>query len=168
MGTLVSTRDVVDALDSASDETSSYVNAVTGEVLTLTHEDLRLAEEEDDPEMPDWQQDAVSAARKVLESKDWLELPSKFDLHEWDLMDRFGGSLPQAQQVEVRNAIRGKGAFRSFKGTVRRLGVEDAWFAYKRRVLEDIAREWLAEHNLRPIDGAAQPGAEPDGSAPAG
>ena len=46
MPTRVSIREVTDALDGASDETSSYVNRLTGEVRTVTHEELRLAEEE--------------------------------------------------------------------------------------------------------------------------
>jgi len=157
---------VTDALDGASDETSSYVNRLTGEVRTVTHEELRLAEEEDEPEMPEWQHDAVMAAREVLESKDWLELPSKFDIHEWDIMDRFGQSVPREQEAEVRNAIREKGAFRLFKGTIRRLGLEDRWFDFKRRVLEDIARRWLQEHDLQPSEGAVQPGVAAGGAAP--
>jgi hypothetical protein len=153
-------QEVVDALDCASDELSSYVNRLSGEVRTVTHEELRFAEEEGDPEMPEWQREAVSAAKEVLDSKDWLELPSKFDIHEWDIMDRFGGSLTPEQQTEVRNAIRGSGAFRNFKGALRRLGVEDAWFKFKRQALEDIARGWLEEHDLQAVEGAAQPGVE--------
>ena len=102
----------------------------------------------------------------MLESKDWLELPSKFDVHEWDIMDWFGESVPREQEAEVRNAIRGKGAFRLFKGTIRRLGLEDRWFDFKRRVLEDIARRWLQEHDLQPSEGAAQPGVAAGGAAP--
>ena len=157
---------MVDALDNASDEMSSYVNRLTGEVRTVMHEELRLAEEGGDPEMPEWQQDAVNAANEVLDSKDWLELPSKFDIHEWDIMDRFGGLLPSEQQAGVRDAIRGNGAFRNFKGTIRRLGIEDAWFEYKRRALEDIARGWLREHDLQPAESAAQPGVAAGGATP--
>ena len=162
MATAVSIQAVTDALDSASDEASSYVNRLTGELRTVMHEELRLAEEEGEPEMPGWQQDAVKAAREVIESKDWLELPSKFDIHEWDIMDRFGESLTREQQAEVRDAIRRKGAFGIFKGTIRRLGLEARWFEFKRRALEDIARGWLQQHDLQPPDGAAQPAVAAD------
>jgi hypothetical protein len=164
MGTTVSLQDVVDALESAADEMSSYVNSTTGQVITLTHEDLRLAEEDPVPDMPDWQRDVVASARQVLESDDWLELPSKFDIHEWEIMNRFGQSLSTLpQRSEVADALHGTGAFRNFKGTIRRLGVEAAWFAYKRRELEAAARTWLAEHDLEV--GAAQP-AVADGRGP--
>lgn len=39
----------------ASDELSSLVNRQTGEVRTLTHEALHLAEEDAAGDMPDWQ-----------------------------------------------------------------------------------------------------------------
>ncbi|MDX2024473.1 MAG: hypothetical protein SF187_29805 [Deltaproteobacteria bacterium] len=159
MGAEVSIADMVDALDAASNEMSGYVNRLTGEVRTVMHQELLFAEEEADPDMPKWQQDAVASAREVLQSKDWLELPSKLDIHEWDIMDRFGGSLPRQQQTEVREAIRGSGAFRNFKRTIRRLGIEDAWFTFKRQELGALARRWLEEHGLQPAE-AAQPSVE--------
>jgi len=167
MKTTVSLREVVDALDIESDEMSSYVNRSTAQVITITHEDRRLAEDDPDADMPDWQRDVVAEARKVLESKDWLELPSKFDINEWEIMDRFGQSLSKAaERAKIADAIHGNGAFRNFKGTIRRLGIEEAWYAYRQRALEDIAREWLAEHGLevdegRPASGVAQDSACP-------
>ena len=164
METMVSLLEVVEALEIAADEMSSYVNAATGQVITVTHEDLRLAEEDPDADMPDWQRDTVAEARRVLESKEWLELPSKFDIHEWDIMSGFGQSLSTAsERGQVEDAIHGSGAFRNFKSTIRRLGIEEAWFAHRKRALETIAREWLTEHGLQ--IGAAQP-AVADGRDP--
>jgi hypothetical protein len=157
MGTTVSMDDVVDALEMAADEMSSYVNAATGQVITVDHEDLRLAEEEPDPDLPDWQQEAVAEAKQVLDSEDWLELPSKFDIHEWEMMDRFATSLSrESARGELRSAIRGNGAFHNFKGAIRRLGVEEAWFAYKKEALEGLAREWLAQHNFSVDEGRTE------------
>ncbi len=86
----------------------------------------REAPTEPDPDLPDWQQETVAAARQVLDSEEWLELPSKFDLDEWEMMDRFAASLSsESAREELRSAIRRNGAFRNFKGAIRRLGVED-------------------------------------------
>jgi hypothetical protein len=60
MGTTVSIHEVADALEMATDETSSYVNAATGEVITVRHEELQLTEEDPVPDLPDWQQEAVA------------------------------------------------------------------------------------------------------------
>jgi hypothetical protein len=130
MGTTVSTRDVV--------------------------ESLRLAEEDPVPEMPGWQQETVTEARRILESEDWLELPSNFDIHEWEIMDQFGRSLStESERSAIADAIHGSGAFRNFKIIIRRLGVETAWFAYKTLALETIARDWIAQNGLLP-DEASQ------------
>jgi hypothetical protein len=151
MGTTVSVREVVEAFETASDEMSSYVNRATGQVVTVTHEDLRLAEEDPLPDMPAWQREAVTEARRILESEDWLELPSKFDIHEWEIMDQFGRSLStESERSSVADAIHGSGAFRNFKATVRRLKIEATWFEYKTLALETIARDWLAQNELLP------------------
>ncbi len=119
MGTTVAMDDVMEALELATDEASSYVNKTTGQVLTVNHEHLRLAEEDEPPEGPDWEQQAVAEAKQVLDSDQWLKLPSKFDIHEWQTMDDFAASLSsEAARDELRGAIRGAGAFRNFKGAI--------------------------------------------------
>ena len=154
MGTIVAIDDIKEALELAADEMSSYVNQRTGEVRMVSHENLRLAEDEPGSDLPDWQQQAIAEAKQVLETNEWLELPSKFDIHEWEIMDRFAASQSnESTQRELQGAIRGSGAFRSFKSAIRRLGIEDAWFRYKTGALEEIAREWLSGHGFSVDDG---------------
>jgi hypothetical protein len=104
----------------------------------------------------------------VIESEDWLELPSKFEIHEWKILDGFGRSLPtEEERAAIDNAIHGAGAFRNFKNTIRQLGIETAWFAYRTQALEQIARDWLEQHDLQ--CGESRPSAsgsgEPSGPA---
>jgi len=156
MAAPVSIKEVVDALDGAMDEMSSYVNRETGQVITVSHEDLHLAEEDPVPDMPDWQRDAVAEARSVLESDDWLELPNKVDIHEWQIMDNFGRSLASdSDRATVADALHGSGAFRRFETAIRRMGLEAAWFEYKAAALETMARDWLERNGLRPDPGVA-------------
>jgi hypothetical protein len=158
MATAVSVLEVVEALELASDEMSSFVNTSTGEVRTVTHEELQLAEDEDDPGTPDWQREAVEDARAVINSDEWVELPSKFDIHEWEIMDRFALSRSDDEAMsELRGSLRGRGAFRHFKATLRRLDLEEAWFAYKRRTLEAMAKSWISEHDMHPDESPRKP-----------
>ena len=151
MATTVSVKEVVDALDTTPDEMSSYVNRATGAVVTVSQEDLLLAEDDSGADMPDWQREVVAEAKRILESDDWLELPTKSDIHEWKIMDDFGASLAaESQRTAIADAIHGSGAFRNFKSTIRRLGLEAAWFAYKTAALEAIARDWLRRNDLLP------------------
>jgi hypothetical protein len=143
-------KDIVEALDAAGDEVSSYVNRATGEVRTVTDEELRYAEDDEDASgLPEWQRESVAQARDVLDSDDWLPLPSKFDIDEWEIMDDFARSLPDgAHSAEVIDAIHGSGAFRRFKAAIRRLGIEESWFAHRAQALERIACSWLRAHGL--------------------
>jgi hypothetical protein len=153
----VSVLEVVDALELAADEMSGYVNRATGEVRALLYEELHLAEKHPDEGMPDWQQQLVREVRKVLASQDWLELPSTFDVHEWELMKSFGQSLSSpAHREAIMDSIHGSGAFRMFKSAIRRHGLEDAWFSFRRRVLEEMAKSWLEEHGLAVEEGSSE------------
>jgi hypothetical protein len=77
----------------------------------------------------------------VLESTDWLGLPTKFEVHEWEIMNRFAQALSApAQREEVLDAIHGSGAFRQFKNTIRRLRLEDTWFSFRGSAFEDMAK----------------------------
>jgi hypothetical protein len=169
MATKVSLIEVVDALEITTDEMSSFVSKRTGEVITLSHEVLHLAEEDANEDLPDWQEEDLRLAKAVLETTDWLGLPSKFEVHEWEIMHRFGQSLPEPGQCEeVLDALHGSGAFRMFKSTIRRLRLEDAWYAFRSSALERIARAWLSENGFevqddrrRPTPGNANPRSNP-------
>ena len=52
MTTKVSLIEVVDALEIATDEVSSFVSKRTGQVVTLSHEAMHLAEEDSKDDLP--------------------------------------------------------------------------------------------------------------------
>ena len=87
--------------------------------------------------------------REILESEDWLALPTKFDIHEWAIMDEFSCSVDDPElRNELRNAIRGAGAFRYFKDTIYRHELQESWYSYRTAVLDRIAIDWLDEHEI--------------------
>ena len=144
----VSLKAVADELSILGDLSSAYVNRRTGEVVTLSEDDQALAEEEDvaEDDLPDWQAEMLPKIREILESDDWVALPGKFDIHEWEIMRRFGASLSDSHGAsEIDRAIHGSGAFRMFRATVERLGLRGQWFEFRDRALMDIAREALEE-----------------------
>jgi hypothetical protein len=150
MSTTIPLKSIVEAFELLDDEVRCYLNPDTGEIRSIGDDEVRAFEE--DAAVPDslpaWQVEALKSAREVLDSTDWLSLPTKFDIHEWEIMDQFASSLPDAQRCELRDALRGRGAFRLFKMTIRRFGVEDGWFRFREEALADIARSWLEKHNL--------------------
>jgi len=151
MGVIVSLKEIVDAMDLPNEERVSYLDPTTGEIVTVTDEDRRLAEREDVDEdsLPEWERESLRIARAVLESGDCLALPDKFEIHEWALMERFSNSQAREGRRDVLlDAMHGAGAFRMFRSTIRRLGIEDEWCAFRQSAFEDIAKDWLEAHEI--------------------
>jgi hypothetical protein len=150
MTVVVSLRDIVNEMDVMNDEFHAYLNKVTGELVTITDEDIGAIENEDAwSEFPEWQQDSLVSAKKVLASTDYLPLPSKFDIHEYEIMERFCYSIDDPTlSNELAYQIKGSGAFHRFKDTIRRQGIEDKWYQFRDQALEEIAIEWLESHGI--------------------
>jgi hypothetical protein len=51
-------------------------------------------------------------------------------------------------EQELREAIHEAGAFRMFRSTIRRLGIETSWYRFHEEGLVEIARDWLEAHEL--------------------
>jgi len=150
MAAIVSLRDVIDHVELASDEATAYINRKTGELITLTDEELALVEDPDEAaEAAEWQKDLLPKAQEVLASQDFIPLPGKFEIHEWSIMERFARSLTDAAvSDELDAAVHGRGAFRRFKDGVQRLGIADEWYRFREAALEEIAIEFLEAHGI--------------------
>jgi len=49
---------------------------------------------------------------------------------------------------ELLLAIRGRGAFRYFKDSIHRLGIQQDWYDFRTAAFERIAADWLDEHGV--------------------
>jgi len=147
---IVSIKDVVDEMDVPGDEHSAFLNRHTGELVTLSSEELNAAEEDDDIEdYPKWQQDMINKAKDVLESDDFLALPSKFDIHEYSIMEDFCFSVADDKiRGALLDKIRGSGAFRRFKDAIQMNGIEEDWYSFRQEALEKIAIDWLEANKI--------------------
>ena len=86
--------------------------------------------------------------RALLASDRFLELPNRFGIHEWSIMDEFARAQDSERiRQEFLDAIHGAGAFRIFRSTIRRLRIEQSGISSV-RALAEIARNWLEEHKL--------------------
>jgi hypothetical protein len=145
-------NDIVDALEMQFEETPSFLDLDTGVVATVTQELLGATEEyadDEEPKLPAWQYAEWELVKRIVFSGRFARLPSKFDVHEWEIMREFAESLKKGQQRDaLLQAIHGSGAFRYFKDTVYRFGIEKAWSAFRTEALRDIAREWCEEHKI--------------------
>ena len=147
-------KDLIDALDMQIDEYSSYFDRETGEVETVSDALLNAAEDSGDGEEPDhlleWQEEEWEVVKRIVSAEDRFErLPTKFDVHEWSIMEDYSLSMKPGQvRDDLLFALHGRGAFRHFKDTLRRHGVEPAWFEFRAEALRKIAIEWCEEHQI--------------------
>src|SRR6266702_362329 len=116
----VKLQDILDGLDFQSDEQSSFLNLTTGDVVAITDEELRAAEHDAPLEdFPEWQHDAMRIARDIVETEHYLPLPDRFEINEYQIMERFCLSREDDDLCDdLCNAIRGRGAFRRFKDSI--------------------------------------------------
>ncbi len=149
MAVVVSLQDVVTAMDLPNPDWESYLDPQTGEIITVTEDDLSALGDPEPELLPDWQRELLPSIRKAVESDSCLRLPTSFDIHEWSIMERFCRTVgePSAHD-ELVDAIHGTGAFRAFRGALERLGLRDQWHSYRDKRLENMAREWLESNGI--------------------
>ena len=146
----VKLSDLIEGMDFQSDECFSYLNTATGEVVSVTTEELR-AVEEDAPleDFPAWQHEAIRIAGEILETDHYLLLPDRFEINEYRMMERFCLSVDDEDiRDDLCNATRGRGAFRYFKDRMHAYSIAEEWYQYRDAALREIAIAWCEEHGI--------------------
>jgi len=134
------------------DTMTIYFRRSTGEFVPVSEEHVQIVDAEapfDD--RPEWEQEAIRMAADVLADTegDYVELPSRYDIHEYAIMEDFCRTVDQAKiAADLFRSISGKGAFRRFKDTIRRLGIENDWYRFKDEAYRAIARDWCRENGI--------------------
>jgi len=84
-----------------------------------------------------------------MESGDLLELPSKFEHHEYSIVERFCESINEPRHKrKLKKAIRGRRAFRDFQKVLGKLGIQERWIGFRNRELEELAVDWLDRNDI--------------------
>jgi hypothetical protein len=90
MKPIIRLKDIIQEMDVFGDDYRAFLNIRTGEFVTLSSEELSAAEEGDSvKDFPEWQRERIRKAGEVLFTYDYRELPSRFDIHEYSIMERF-------------------------------------------------------------------------------
>lgn len=144
--------DLINEIEVQMDETFTYINTQTGEVIILSREEMRAAEDEESLEnYPDWQRENIEQATKIIEDEDeiYLDFTLKNEYHEYVIVEEFIGTLSEAEiREELFGAIQGRGAFRRFKDAIREHGVETKWYEFKEKKVKELVIEWCKEKDL--------------------
>lgn len=146
----VKLQDVIDALELTSDFHSYFLDRRTGEIEMITDEVWSAAKNDELLSThPEWERELILKAREIQSTDHFIELPNKFDINSYKMMERFCHQYPDREtSAKLSAAIRGKGAFRRFKDRISELSIEDQWRRFERQCLEDTAVEWLQAEGI--------------------
>lgn len=151
MALFVKLDDIIEGMECQSDESHSYLDKRTGTVVSISDEEIQAAEDNEPIEdFPEWQQDLIKIAKDILaETVDYIGLPSKFDIHEYSIMERFCLSIDDPEISDtLYSLIKGSGAFQRFKNAIHKFDIVEDWHNYRDNRLKEIAIEWCKENGI--------------------
>lgn len=119
------------------------------------HETEELEQDANEEELDD----EIVEALKILESDEYLELPAKSEIHEWNIMRQFCNSIEDARlRRSLLDAIHGAGAFGLFRHLIDEHDITEDWYAFRQSALESIAVGWLEANKIPYTRGKPQAG----------
>lgn len=140
-------KQIIDAMEIASDERDQYLDIATMSIVSLPQFDDGIG------------MDHESLADRIeagLNAR-YFRLPRKFDIHEYSIMERFIYDLPTGStRDELAGCIHGKGAFRRFKDSIRYHGIEQDWYDYRNSAFREIAIEWCESNRFAYFEESAE------------
>ncbi|MFS0824706.1 UPF0158 family protein [Bacillus sp. 1P02SD] len=151
MSIKVKLKDIIEEMEIQFEESRSLLNIKTGEIVLLTSDDLRAAEDEQPfDHLPEWERENRMLAIDVVENfEKYIDLPTKHDVNEYEIIENFCLAVSdQRKQDSLSKAIKGKGAFRRFKDKIIDYGLEDQWYSYRDECYKQIAIEWCRENKI--------------------
>ncbi len=130
----VKLSDIIEAIETSDEYSENFLDCETGEIVWIN--DMVM------------DRDEIEEASEKLDEHGFYRLPTSFEIHEYNMLEEFTFSLPEPARGRLEDAIRGKGAFRRFKDTIRQLGVADQWYEFQSSEYRRKAIEWCIENNL--------------------
>lgn len=147
----VKLKDIADGMNLLSDEVTSCLDIRTNKTVMISDDELYAAEESAPlNSFPEWQREIIRIAGELISSEEFfIPLPSKFDIHEYTIMEKFCLSIEDPDLSEsLSNLITGRGAFRRFKDEINRLEIIDQWHEFREEAFKEIARKWCEEKGM--------------------
>lgn len=142
---------LIEGMEGQTEEIHSYLNQTTGQVVTVSDEELYAAEIHVPlDQFPEWQHQFLLIARDIVDTEKYLLLPSKYEIHDYQIMEQFCLSIAHDERREtLSHAIQGRGAFRRFRDTLSQYDLEQEWDTYRKNVLRAMAIAWCTRHGIR-------------------
>ena len=119
----VNLLDVLDAIDTINEDETYFYSIQDEEIVYV------LEDDEDD--------------------EFFIPLPTKEEVNNYQNMVNFTESIEDDKKRDwFENAIHGKGAFRRFRATLERFGMETEWYDYLEACHRELAIDWCEQHGI--------------------
>lgn len=124
------------------------------EALEMTDNETKFFfdhEENDTVMLSPYSDDYTQVSDMIDEDDDdrFIPLPTQREINEYGMMEEFVSNVRNdSQRATLEIAISGRGAFRRFKDTVIRFGIEKKWYAFRDKEYLRVAREWCEENKI--------------------
>lgn len=129
----VKLSEVIEALESTSNEIQYYYNPNNSEIFTSNI-----------GEFEDLNEDELD----ILFSNS-IMLPDGYDINEYKIMEDFAKTVEDIKlQNQLYISLNGSGAFRRFKDTCINFDIINDWYKYKDDRYKEIALDWCKENNI--------------------
>jgi hypothetical protein len=159
----VKLSELVEALDLEMEDYQTYLDRKTGTMVTIQSSLISALEEDDDEslqDLDDWDEEEAEVAKAIVQDDGtrFIPGPDKFDFDEYREMERFIRSLDDEDAADqLWRAIKGRGAFRYFKDTLHRLGIQDDWYAFRDEAMKRFVIDWADVNNIAYVDDGKKP-----------
>ena len=119
---------LIQDIEIESEDRSFFLNKNTGEVFPVGLEEMAAAQEKLPLEdFPFWQQEIIQKAKEILSTEDYFSLPSRFDINELEIMNRFCRSI--ADPVLDSELI-------------------NHWYEFREAAIREILIDWCEIHGI--------------------
>jgi len=140
-----------------TDEIREELNKIYTKVYSKSAEELMLFDEAlRQRNLPDWEQEMLIEADQVEQGfgERYIRVPKADTREAYQDMEVFIETVADARLANLlERVIRGRGAFRRFKGLLDDHRRErERWFAFKDARLRQRVFEWLAEEEIEVVE----------------
>lgn len=141
---------IIQGIEGQTDEMSAFYNILTKEIAYVSDEEFGLAEDEASlEELDDWLQENIKTAEDILFGSDWIQLPSSFEIYEYNIMEKFSLSIEEETLSNIiYDSIKGRGAFKRFRDNIQKYNLENDWYRFRDEDIKKIAIEWCEVNNV--------------------
>ncbi len=139
----------LEALLFTEDDCTTYINKNTGEIASVSDEESNFAHQKLDETTPEWIVAGIPRIKLILESEEYLEMPSKYDLHEEKVMAQFCETI---EKEDIKNyllkTLSGNTAAENFNKFVDEFELHDSWASHRNNAIKQIAIDFFTKHSI--------------------